>query len=382
MTTTTGILDGAPGFGSILSVVSSASITNSTAASPSPTTLMSTTTTGMLDGAPWLEPSIFCDLGSAIYPTVSLPATITDTARLCAFTSLNPLNAITPKTTGSIPTDRPGYGGVPGCRAVSFDAAHQDCPFGTDGWCQCGEIIAPPLAPTKSGLINCAITIQPTANSCPVNTAYSSSLAAASASASAARSAAASVSAANAKATSNTVSSFACPTDAVSGGPNGFGPGESNQETLGDAKGRRGLWANFNTWGCDMPNGTHNDAAAEAICGNIPSNTVLGLGSGEQQFYANSTNQTADDKNCHQQFYNMAFTVKENCKVPLTKDYCLAMYKNINVACPLIKPHRNATWEGGIVTDNCGIAYFTSGVDIMPYNNNPFYDKTDTYWWE
>ena len=352
-------------------------------AGTAPVTAAASTTTGLLDGAPWLEPTSFCDFGSLTYATVSLPSTITDSARLCAYTSLNPASAITPKTTSAIPTNRPGYGGVPGCAAVVFGPAHRECPYGTDGWCNCGGTLVPPLAPTKSGIINCDITVQPTANNCPVNTAYSLSLAASSASAASA----ASVSAANAKATPNTiVSSFACPTNAVVGVPDESGPGKSNQETLHNAKRRQLLlWSNFNSWGCDMPNAAANDAAAEKICGGIPENTVLSLGIGKQPFYLNSTSQTPGDKNCEKQFYNMAFTVKDKCEVPLTKEYCLGMYHNIVQSCPLIDPKNGASWEGGLATDNCGVAYFTSGYDITALttqNHDPFFDTTNAYWWE
>lgn len=347
-------------------------------------TIPVSTTTGVLDGASWLDPTSFCDFGSATYPTISLPTTITNPAELCAYTSLNPSNAITPKTTAAIPTNRPGYGGVPACAAVDLDAAHQDCPFAIDGWCSCGGVLVPPLAPTLSGFINCAITVQPAANDCPVNTAYSESLAAASASSASA----ASVSAAHAKATPNTiVSSFACPTNAVVGGPDGLGNGQSNQQTLVGAEARKlSLWASFNSWGCDMPKYADNSAAASDMCGGIASNTVLSLGIGNQPFYMNSTSQTADDPNCRKQFYNMAFTVKDNCEVPLTKEYCMAMYNNIVQSCPILNPSSGATWEGGLATDNCGVAYFTSGYDIQELtpdeDNNPFFDLTSTYWWE
>ena len=357
--------------------------TSSTATSTSSETASVSTTTGMLDGAPWLDPTSFCDFGSATYPMISIPSTITDTAKLCAYTSLNPKSAITPKQTSAIPTNWPGYGGVPGCAAVVFGPAHMDCPYGTDGWCNCGGVIVPPLAPTKSGIINCDITVQPTSSSCPVNTAYSKSLSAASASSAAASSRYE----ATAKAHPNTVvSSFACPTDAVIGGPDGFGNGQSNQETIDDPKSRQQLlWANFNSWGCDMPTAADNDAIANTLCGNIPPNTVLSLGIGKQPFYYNSSSHDADDKNCQKQFYNIAFTVKDKCLVTLTKEYCMGMYNNIKNTCPTLNPKGGATWEGGIVTDNCGIAAFTSGYDItqgLPSDNNPFFDKTASYWWE
>ena len=362
---------------------SAVSPTASGTAGTAPVTAQVSRTTGMLDGAPWLDPTSFCDFGSVTYPTVSQQSTVSDSARLCAYTSLNPASAITPKTTGVIPTNRPGYGGVPGCAAVVFGPAHKECPFGTDGWCNCGGTLVPPLAPTKSGIINCAITIQPSANNCPVNTAYSKSLAAASASSASA----ASVSAANAKATPNTVvSSFACPTDAAVGSPDGLGPGQSNFETVDTPKKRQQLlWSNFNSWGCDMPNGSDNDAVIDELCGGIPDKTVLSLGIGNQPLYLNSTSKTPGDKNCQKQFYNMGFTVKDKCEIKLTKEYCLGMFKNIVQSCPLINPKYGASWEGGVVTDNCGVMTFTSGYDIVELTkgtNNPFFDLTNTYWWE
>lgn len=350
------------------------------------TSTVKPTTTGQLDGAPWLSPTSFCDFGSVTYPTVSFPSTASKSSHLCAYTSLDPASAITPKTTGVIPTDRPGYGGLPGCAAVIFGPAHQECPYGTDGWCNCGGTVVPPLAPTKAGFINCAITVQPTVSNCPVNTAYSLSLAASSASSTSAASAA-SVSAANAKASPNTVvSSFACPTNAVVGGPNGLGPGKANLETVDTPQKRQQLlWANFNSWGCDMPNHTDNDAAAQKLCGSIPANTVLSLGIGNQPFYLNSTDQTPGDKNCQKQFYNIGFTAKDKCEIQLTKEYCLGMISNIVKSCDIHSNLDGAVWEGGLVTDNCGVAYFTSGYDIVELtkdNHNPFFEMTSPYWWE
>ena len=165
-----------------------------------------------------------------------------------------------------------------------------------------------------------------------------------------------------------------------------MGNGQSNQETISNAGNRQLLlWSNFNSWGCDMPNGADNDAAAEEICGGIPRNTVISLGIGNQPFYMDSTSQTPGDKNCEKQFYNMAFTVKDKCEVRLTKEYCMAMYHNIVQSCTLLSPDSGASWEGGIATDNCGVAYFTSGYDIKgltSQNHNPFFDMTNVYWWE
>ena len=365
---------------------SSTSSANSTSSSTPVSVVASTSsaakvpkTTGMLDGAPWLDPTSFCDFGTATYPTVSVASTITDSAALCAYKSLNPSDQITPKTTSAIPTDIPGVGGLPGCAAVVWGPDHQDCPYGTDGWCNCDGTLVPPLPATKTGIINCAITKQPTANNCPVNTAYSVSLAAA-----------ASSSAAAAEATlatpDATVSSFSCPTNAVVGGPDGMGPGQSNQETVGNLDGRKKLlWSNFNTWGCDMPKYQDNDAAADKLCGSIPDGTELKLGIGNQPFHLMSTSDTPDDPNCQKQFYNMGFTVKDNCRLPLTKDYCMSMYHNIVNSCELLNPDSGATWEGGLVTDNCGVAYFTSGYDVTEIagdSNNPFVDMNAQYWWD
>ena len=136
-----------------------------------------------------------------------------------------------------------------------------------------------------------------------------------------------------------------------------------------------------------MPSSSDRDAAANEICGGIPPNTVLSLGTGNQPFYRNSTNKNADDHDCGVPYYNMGFTVKDKCQVNLTKDYCLGMYDNIKRSCPTLDRKKKAiTWEGGLVTDNCGIAYFTSGYDVATtdttYEPDPFYYMTNTYWWE
>ena len=132
----------------------------------------------MLDGASWMSPTSYCDCGpTAVYPTLSVPSSITDTSSaLCAYTSLDPSKVITPVTTTSPPTNIPGQGGVPGCAAVVWGPDHLDCPYASGiNYCNCGGTFAPPL-PTTGSYINCAYTIQPTGNNCPVNTAYSQSL--------------------------------------------------------------------------------------------------------------------------------------------------------------------------------------------------------------
>ncbi len=257
-------------------------------------------------------------------------------------------NAIRPITTSAVPTDTPGMGKLPGCAAVVFGPDHKERPYGTDGWCDCGGTLVAPLPPTKTGLINCAITKQPTANSCPVNTAYNISLASAT-----------SASSANAKATPNPiVSGFACPTNAVVSEQT-----SNNLETLADAERRKLFQGSPVTppWGCDMPNDAQNDAFAELICGKIPSNTVLSLGLGKQPFYTNSNiSMATTDPNYLLAYFNMGFTVKDKCEEHLTKEYCSAMYQNIKKSCGRLDPKSGATWEGGLVTDNCGVAYFTS----------------------
>ncbi|MCJ1452941.1 hypothetical protein MMC28_003286 [Mycoblastus sanguinarius] len=105
---------------------------------------------------------------------------------MCAYTSLDPASIITPKTTASPPTNIPGQGGVPGCAAMVWGPAHLDCPYASGiNYCDCGGTFAAPL-PTTGSFINCDYTTQPASNQCPVNTAYSQSLASASSSSSAA----------------------------------------------------------------------------------------------------------------------------------------------------------------------------------------------------
>lgn len=151
------------------------------------------------DGAPWISPTAYCDCDSGThYPTLSVPSTISDySSAVCAYTSL-PSETINPITTSAPPTNIPGQGGLPACAANTW-APGAECPYASGiGFCDCGGTLASPL-PTSGVHINCDYTLQPTANNCPVNTAYSLSLASASAaSASAASLSKASVSAASA----------------------------------------------------------------------------------------------------------------------------------------------------------------------------------------
>ena len=180
--------------------------------------------TCMLDGAPWMSPTSYCDCGpSSTYSTLpGVPSSVTDiSSALCAYTSLDPSSTITPISTSSAPTNIPGQGGVPGCAAVVWGPAHTDCPYASGiNYCNCGGTLAPPL-PTSGSFINCDYTIQPTANNCPVNTAYSQSLASvASVSSASAASAASVVSASNAATSFNSATtSTSCGATFGGGGP-------------------------------------------------------------------------------------------------------------------------------------------------------------------
>lgn len=109
----------------------------------------------MADGAPWYSPTSWCDCGaSATYPT--LPASPGVTSANCDYSSF-PASQLTPRSTGTAPTNVPGQGGVPGCAGVVAAP-------GTSAYCNCGGTPAPTLEPTSSGLINCDYTIQPTSS--------------------------------------------------------------------------------------------------------------------------------------------------------------------------------------------------------------------------
>ncbi|CRG92811.1 Genome polyprotein [Talaromyces islandicus] len=66
-----------------------------------------------------------------------------------------------PPLTIVAPTNVPGEGGLPGCKAIASTT-------GTSAYCNCGGTPAPTLSPTASGFINCAYTIQPTSSYNPV----------------------------------------------------------------------------------------------------------------------------------------------------------------------------------------------------------------------
>lgn len=129
-----------------------------------------------------MSPTSYCDCGpSETYPT--LPPTSSGATRAnCAYTSLDPAKTIQPVTTTSPPTNIPGMAGLGACHGYGFgdDTAPDQCPYALDGWCVCNGVTVAPLPATESNYINCAYTLQPTAGACPINTAYSASLAAAS----------------------------------------------------------------------------------------------------------------------------------------------------------------------------------------------------------
>lgn len=59
--------------------------------------------------------------------------------------------------TSEAPTNIPGMGGVPGCRAILADQH-------SSAYCDCGGKAAPTLSPTASDFMNCAYTILPTSS--------------------------------------------------------------------------------------------------------------------------------------------------------------------------------------------------------------------------
>ena len=185
---------------------------------PPSATFTGPTPTCLADGAPWFSPTSWCDCGaSATYAAMSVSTGITGDASssaMCAYTSL-PTSTIQPISTTAAPTNIPGKGGLPGCAAVVWGPAHMDCPYASGiNYCNCGGTFAPPL--TTSGVsastINCDYTLQPTANNCPVNTAYSASLSSAAAASDASVAAAASSSAAAVASASSALAASATPT--------------------------------------------------------------------------------------------------------------------------------------------------------------------------
>ena len=138
----------------------------------------------MADGAPWYSPTSWCDCGaSASLPALPVPTGITGTdssSAMCTYSSIDPAKTIHPVSTSAAPTNIPGEGGLDGCRGVI--GPDSNCPYAEYGYCNCNEVYVPNLN-TVGSMINCDYTLQPTANKCPVVTAFSSSIAAASASA-------------------------------------------------------------------------------------------------------------------------------------------------------------------------------------------------------
>ncbi len=109
-------------------------------------------------------------------PKSGISSTVSTTSFIASLTATSAAHSIT-----SIPSNVPGHDGLPACHGLVFTTGiSNDCPYAIDGWCECQGIKVPPLAPTGSvPYINCALSTMPSVNSCPVNTAYSASLASA-----------------------------------------------------------------------------------------------------------------------------------------------------------------------------------------------------------
>ena len=74
---------------------------------------------------------------------------------------------------------------LPSCAEVVWKPADTECPYASGlNYCNCSGTAVAPL-PAPGSAINCKYTTQPKANACPVNTAYSQSLASASSAAAA-----------------------------------------------------------------------------------------------------------------------------------------------------------------------------------------------------
>ena len=138
----------------------------------------------------------YCDCGaSAHYSTMSFPTTISNYASaICDFTDGVPSKTIEPITTTAPPTNIPGMNGLGQCRLMIANGVESNgCP-GVD-YCDCNGVyvqpkpstsVATPITsggnPTTTVVPNCNyITLQPTAQDCPINTAavISASMAAA-----------------------------------------------------------------------------------------------------------------------------------------------------------------------------------------------------------
>lgn len=105
------------------------------------------------DGDPRYSPASWCNCGpSSTYP--ALFAKSGTTSADCGYSTL-PASTIKPISTGPVPTNIPGQGGVPGCAAIVSAP-------GTSAYCNCGGTPAPLLSPTSTGVLNCRYTIQPT----------------------------------------------------------------------------------------------------------------------------------------------------------------------------------------------------------------------------
>ena len=107
-------------------------------------------------GAAWLKPTSFCDCGHGVtYSTLN-----SKDAAKCGYTRYVPSMTVTVE---SMPTNVPGVGGRPVCATIA--AGHGDgCP--AVDYCFCNGYNVKPLPATESGVINCAITSQPTENDC------------------------------------------------------------------------------------------------------------------------------------------------------------------------------------------------------------------------
>ncbi|KAL9104826.1 MAG: hypothetical protein Q9163_000274 [Psora crenata] len=80
-------------------------------------------------------------------------------------------------STSAAPTNIPGRDGLSACHGRLF-SLDSPCPYAKEGYCECSGTFVPSLG--NSSIIECDYPIQPTADNCPVVTAFSISLAAAS----------------------------------------------------------------------------------------------------------------------------------------------------------------------------------------------------------
>lgn len=120
------------------------------------------------DSAPWYSPTAWCECGPSLtYPTIAFASNATSTTLLnCAYQSLDPSKTIHPTSTGPVPTNAPGEGGLSQCAYV-LAGPNIGC-SGVD-YCDCGGTYVGLTTTTISSTVNsnCGYTIQPTADDCP-----------------------------------------------------------------------------------------------------------------------------------------------------------------------------------------------------------------------